>query len=68
MTTTSRADEAPHVIPAPAVDDPLVSGKTQTATLAGGCYWGMQELFEHVTGVTRVVAGFSGKVDSRTTT
>ncbi|HXY70592.1 MAG TPA: peptide-methionine (S)-S-oxide reductase MsrA [Gemmatimonadales bacterium] len=32
----------------------------QTAVLAGGCFWGMQYVFEHVTGVTRVVAGFSG--------
>jgi peptide-methionine (S)-S-oxide reductase len=31
-----------------------------TAVLAGGCYWGMQEVFEHVIGVTGVVAGFAG--------
>jgi peptide-methionine (S)-S-oxide reductase len=64
FTTTSRADEPPHAIPAPALDNPLASGKAQTATLAGGCYWGMQEIFEHVRGVTRVVAGFSGRAES----
>ncbi len=32
----------------------------ETAVLAGGCFWGMQELFEHVHGVVRVVAGYSG--------
>lgn len=33
---------------------------TETTVLAGGCYWGMQEVFEHVKGVTNVVAGFAG--------
>ena len=33
---------------------------TQTAVLAGGCFWGMQEVFEHVRGVTGVVAGYAG--------
>ncbi|HTT67343.1 MAG TPA: peptide-methionine (S)-S-oxide reductase MsrA [Gemmatimonadales bacterium] len=32
----------------------------QTAVLAGGCFWGIQNLFEHVKGVTQVVAGYSG--------
>jgi peptide-methionine (S)-S-oxide reductase len=35
-------------------------GKTQIAVLAGGCFWGMESVFEHVRGVTDVVAGFSG--------
>jgi peptide-methionine (S)-S-oxide reductase len=34
--------------------------RTQTAVLAGGCFWGMESVFEHVRGVTSVVAGFSG--------
>lgn len=34
--------------------------KTGTAILSGGCYWGMQEVFDHVKGVTNVVAGFAG--------
>jgi len=32
----------------------------QTAVLAGGCFWGMQYVFEHVAGVTSVVAGYAG--------
>ena len=32
----------------------------QTAVLAGGCFWGMQYLFEHVAGVSRVTAGYAG--------
>jgi peptide-methionine (S)-S-oxide reductase len=34
--------------------------KTETAVLSGGCYWGMQEVFDHVKGVTNTVAGFAG--------
>jgi peptide-methionine (S)-S-oxide reductase len=52
------ADEDPRVVPAAAFD-PAETG-TQTAVLAGGCFWGQQGLFQHVKGVTRVVAGYSG--------
>jgi peptide-methionine (S)-S-oxide reductase len=34
--------------------------KTDTAVLAGGCFWGMESVFEHVKGVTNVVSGFAG--------
>jgi peptide-methionine (S)-S-oxide reductase len=54
------ADEAPRLLPAPVVDNPLAAGDSQTAVLAGGCYWGMQEIFEHIKGVQQVVAGFTG--------
>jgi peptide-methionine (S)-S-oxide reductase len=41
--------------------DPAPSGTgPQTAVLAGGCFWGVQAVFEHVSGVSRVVAGYSG--------
>ena len=48
-------------IPDPAVDAPLASspGK-QTAVLAGGCFWGLQLVFEHLKGVEHVTAGYSG--------
>jgi peptide-methionine (S)-S-oxide reductase len=47
--------------PDPAVDIPLAkTDSVQTAVLAGGCFWGMEGVFEHVKGVTRVVAGYSG--------
>lgn len=36
------------------------SGQPQTVVLAGGCYWGMQEVFQHVKGVSEVVAGYAG--------
>ena len=36
------------------------SPQTETAVLAGGCFWGMESVFEHVKGVTDVVSGFAG--------
>jgi peptide-methionine (S)-S-oxide reductase len=55
------ADAINKVIPAPAVDTPAAEATgLQTAVLAGGCFWGMQGMFEHVQGVTKVVAGYSG--------
>ena len=48
-------------VPAPTIDAALAnhSGKA-TAVLAGGCFWGMQWVFEHVPGVTDVTSGYSG--------
>jgi peptide-methionine (S)-S-oxide reductase len=55
------ADAINKVIPAPAVDTPAAeAGGSETAVLAGGCFWGLQGMFEHVKGVQRVVAGYSG--------
>ncbi|MEP6982228.1 MAG: peptide-methionine (S)-S-oxide reductase MsrA [Sphingomicrobium sp.] len=34
--------------------------RTETAVLAGGCFWGMESVFEHVRGVTAVVSGYAG--------
>lgn len=48
-------------LPDPAVDIPLArTGGTATAVLAGGCFWGVEGVFEHVKGVKRVVSGYSG--------
>jgi peptide-methionine (S)-S-oxide reductase len=55
------ADALNKPIPAPQVDAPAApAAGSETAVLAGGCFWGMQGMFEHVKGVTRVVAGYSG--------
>jgi peptide-methionine (S)-S-oxide reductase len=57
----ARADEiAKSALPAPAVDSTAPAAKTETAVLAGGCFWGMQGVFQHVKGVSQVVSGFSG--------
>ena len=44
-------------LPDPKVDAPLAATKgTQTAVFAGGCFWGVEGVFEHVKGVSQVVA------------
>jgi peptide-methionine (S)-S-oxide reductase len=52
--------EAPVVIAPPAIDNPKSAGSAQTAVLAGGCFWGVQGVFEHVRGVKNVIAGYAG--------
>ena len=55
----STADAAPAAVPVAAFDEPA-AGATETAVLSGGCFWGMQGVFEHVKGVKRVLAGYAG--------
>jgi len=57
--TPSRAAEEAVVIPAPAVDAREADG-IQTAVLAGGCFWGVQGVFQHTAGVINAVSGYSG--------
>jgi peptide-methionine (S)-S-oxide reductase len=52
--------EPPVVIAPPAIDNPKTAGPPQTAVLAGGCFWGVQGVFEHVRGVQKVIAGYAG--------
>ncbi|MHB8668674.1 MAG: peptide-methionine (S)-S-oxide reductase MsrA [Burkholderiales bacterium] len=48
-------------LPNPKIDASLAATKgTQTAVFAGGCFWGMEGVFEHVRGVTQVVSGYAG--------
>jgi peptide-methionine (S)-S-oxide reductase len=58
------AAEQAALIAAPAVDSPKVAGPAQTAVLSGGCFWGVQGVFEHVRGVRRVVSGYAGGAKS----
>jgi peptide-methionine (S)-S-oxide reductase len=44
-------------VPAPAIDPP---SPTRTAVLAGGCFWGVEAVFERLKGVTDVVSGYAG--------
>jgi peptide-methionine (S)-S-oxide reductase len=56
-----NTSSAAVAIPNPNVDNPLSPAKGQeTAVLAGGCFWGIQALFEHVKGVIRATSGYSG--------
>ncbi|HWA92915.1 MAG TPA: peptide-methionine (S)-S-oxide reductase MsrA [Rhizomicrobium sp.] len=53
------ADEATKPLPSPKLDD-TAPAKSETAVLAGGCFWGMQGVFQHVKGVSQVVSGYAG--------
>src|SRR5499426_4662723 len=56
----AHAAETVVVIPAPVVDNPKVAGPLQTAVLAGGCFWGVQGVYQHVRGVRKVLSGYAG--------
>ena len=56
-STADAAGSKP--LPAPSLDVPAAAG-LQTAVLAGGCFWGMEGVFEHVKGVKNVVSGYTG--------
>ena len=57
----STSGASATAIPDPALDAPLAKSKgEQTAVLAGGCFWGIEAVFEHVKGVSDVKSGYSG--------
>ena len=51
---------AATTIPAPTVDEPRASSSDRFAVFAGGCFWGIEAVFEHVKGVKKAVSGYSG--------
>jgi peptide-methionine (S)-S-oxide reductase len=52
---------ASATIPGPALDEPAGGqGAGETAVLAGGCFWGVQGVFQHVRGVSEAVSGYAG--------
>ncbi len=57
----ASAQEPAVSIPPPAQDEAApASAATQTVVLAGGCFWGVQAVFQYTKGVTSAVAGYSG--------
>jgi methionine-S-sulfoxide reductase len=59
FATAACSSEPAVVIPAPAYD-PRGNGATETAVLAGGCFWGVQGVYQHLKGVKNVLSGYSG--------
>ena len=59
LISGASAGDLDKQIPAAAAD-PAGPASSEVAVLAGGCFWGQQGVFEHVKGVTKVVAGYSG--------
>jgi peptide-methionine (S)-S-oxide reductase len=57
----ARTAESATPLPAPAIDTPAAAQQaSETAVLAGGCFWGVQAVFQHVKGVNQVLSGYSG--------
>jgi peptide-methionine (S)-S-oxide reductase len=46
--------------PAPHAPPPPPAAKLQTAVFAGGCFWGVEAVFDHVKGVKRAISGYAG--------
>ena len=48
------------LVPAPRLDEQASEAQYETAVVAGGCFWGVQGVFEHVKGVAKAVSGYAG--------
>ncbi len=57
---SAASAEAAVPIAAPLVDEPAADSHSETAVFAGGCFWGVQGVFQHVRGVTAAVSGYAG--------
>ena len=60
LPATVHADSAARLLPPPALDTPPATPGPQTAVFAGGCFWGVQGVFQRVKGVTQAVSGYAG--------
>jgi len=60
MPNPFAAAERGRIVPPPAVDAPAGTATSDVAVFAGGCFWGVQGVYQHVTGVTRAVSGYAG--------
>jgi len=59
LGTVANAEPA-VLVPAAVVDSKKAPGDLQTAVLAGGCFWGVEGVYEHVRGVRKVLSGYAG--------
>ena len=60
LRISSSSAENARVIAPPAVDEPAGQAQREVAVVAGGCFWGVQGVFQHVDGVTSAVSGYAG--------
>jgi peptide-methionine (S)-S-oxide reductase len=60
LTTACAKADAANSLPAPVVDEQRGPSTDRFAVVAGGCFWGVEAVFEHVKGVKRVTSGYSG--------
>ena len=59
-TSACVASSKPIALPDAIIDAPRAAGKEQIAVFAGGCFWGIEAVFEHTKGVKRVESGYAG--------
>lgn len=59
FTPVTAFAESITMVPPPAMDQ-TATAKTETIVLAGGCFWGVQGVYQHLKGVTNAVSGYSG--------
>ena len=57
---SSSSAETAHMVPPPVMDETAPGTPTEVAVLAGGCFWGVQDVFQHVDGVISAVSGYAG--------
>jgi len=60
LFASRTAAESAHAVPAPAVDEAPGAKGNETIVLAGGCFWGVQGVYQHVKGVANAVSGYAG--------
>jgi len=60
VAAASWAAETAIVVPPPLVDETGPVASTEVTVLAGGCFWGVQGVFQHVKGITAAVSGYAG--------
>src|ERR1700732_3473491 len=61
VVACNAGERASFIVPNPTLDAMLTPAKSeQTAVIAGGCFWGIQAVFQHVKGVISATSGYSG--------
>jgi len=60
MRMAQPAAEEARAVPAPAVDEATPTASSEVAVLAGGCFWGVQGVYQHTKGVENAVSGYTG--------
>jgi len=57
---TSSSAETARIVPPPVLDETAPALSSEVVVLAGGCFWGVQGVFQHVDGVSAAVSGYTG--------
>jgi peptide-methionine (S)-S-oxide reductase len=60
LNGVTRPAAQARLVPPSAVDDPAGARTSDVAVVAGGCFWGVQAVYQHTKGVTRAVSGYAG--------